>query len=67
MNWRRFAAIASVAIIAAVLGGSSAQSAPPGEDTGAVTPIQHLVAIFQENVSFDHYFATYPHAANPPG
>jgi phospholipase C len=24
------------------------------------TPIKHLVVIFQENVSFDHYFATYP-------
>ncbi len=23
--------------------------------------------IFQENVSFDHYFATYPYAMNPPG
>src|SRR5579862_1756277 len=31
------------------------------------TPIQHLVVIFQENVSFDHYFATYPTAVNPPG
>jgi phospholipase C len=31
------------------------------------TPIKHLVVIFQENVSFDHYFATYPVAANPPG
>jgi phospholipase C len=31
------------------------------------TPIQHLVVIFQENVSFDHYFATYPTATNPPG
>ncbi len=29
------------------------------------TPIQHLVVIFQENVSFDHYFGTYPRAANP--
>src|SRR6202790_3606083 len=28
------------------------------------TPIQHVVVIFQENVSFDHYFATYPNAAN---
>jgi phospholipase C len=28
------------------------------------TPIQHVVVIFQENVSFDHYFATYPVAAN---
>ena len=31
------------------------------------TPIQHLVVIFQENVSFDHYFGTYPHALNPAG
>jgi phospholipase C len=31
------------------------------------TPIQHLVVIFQENVSFDHYFATYPVAANTDG
>src|SRR5579872_1838647 len=29
------------------------------------TPIKHLVVIFQENVSFDHYFATYPVAQNP--
>ena len=28
------------------------------------TPIQHVVVIFQENVSFDHYFATYPVALN---
>jgi phospholipase C len=33
----------------------------------AEKPIQHVVVIFQENVSFDHYFATYPVAANPPG
>jgi phospholipase C len=31
------------------------------------TPIKHLVIIFNENRSFDHYFATYPNAANPPG
>ena len=31
------------------------------------TPIKHLVVIFDENVSFDHYFATYPNAANPRG
>ncbi len=44
-----------------------ARGSEPGNDTGAVTPIQHLVVIFQENVSFDHYFATYPVALNPPG
>jgi phospholipase C len=31
------------------------------------TPIKHVVVIFQENVSFDHYFATYPHADNRDG
>jgi phospholipase C len=31
------------------------------------TPIKHVVVIFQENVSFDHYFATYPQATNLPG
>src|SRR5579862_1168335 len=31
------------------------------------TPIKYLVVIDDENVSFDHYFATYPEAANPPG
>ena len=31
------------------------------------SPIEHVVVIFQENVSFDHYFGTYPHAANLPG
>jgi len=31
------------------------------------TPIRHLVVIFQENVSFDHYFGTYPWATNPHG
>ena len=35
--------------------------------SATATPIKHLVVIFQENVSFDHYFATYPNAANPDG
>ncbi len=30
------------------------------------TPIKHVVVIFGENISFDHYFGTYPHALNPP-
>ena len=34
---------------------------------GTVTPIQHLVVIFDENISFDHYFGTYPYALNPEG
>ena len=35
--------------------------------SGIATPIRHLVVVFQENVSFDHYFGTYPNAANPSG
>jgi phospholipase C len=31
------------------------------------TPIKHLIVIYDENVSFDHYFATYPTATNPSG
>ena len=30
------------------------------------TPIKHVVVIFGENISFDHYFGVYPHALNPP-
>ena len=37
------------------------------QSTGTITPIKHLVVIFQENVSFDHYFGTYPSAMNPDG
>src|SRR5262249_43136059 len=30
-------------------------------------PIKHLVVVFNENISFDHYFGTYPNALNPEG
>jgi phospholipase C len=33
----------------------------------ASTPIRHVVVLFDENVSFDHYFGTYPKAANTSG
>jgi phospholipase C len=38
-----------------------------GGGPATASPIEHLVVIFQENVSFDHYFATYPVALNPTG
>ncbi|GAA1581816.1 alkaline phosphatase family protein [Kribbella hippodromi] len=31
------------------------------------TPIKHVVVIFGENISFDHYFGTYPNATNENG
>src|SRR5215472_10993302 len=27
------------------------------------TPVKHVIVIFQENISFDHYFGTYPNAS----
>lgn len=30
-------------------------------------PIKHLVVVFNENVSFDHYLGSYPNALNPEG
>ena len=45
----------------AVAGTAVGNSSIP---TTTSTPVKHLVIIFQENVSFDHYFGTYPHATN---
>ena len=48
--------------------GATAPASGPGQQDAVktATPIKHLVVLFHENVSFDHYFATYPTAANPP-
>jgi len=35
--------------------------------SSAATPVKHLVVIFDENISFDHYFGTYPDATNKNG
>src|ERR1700726_4174385 len=41
--------------VAPVFGGD-------GDGSKTATSIKHVVVIFQENVSFDNYFGTYPHA-----
>jgi phospholipase C len=46
-------------------GQETVENRHPGSETAY--PIKNLVVIFQENISFDHYFATYPVAANLPG
>jgi len=50
-----------------LVGTASAAPINQSSASGTATPIQHLVVIFQENVSFDHYFGTYPNALNPKG
>jgi phospholipase C len=64
-----FAAAAGAAVIGATAIGLSVSSANSGSPPTAptTTPIKHVVVIFDENVSFDHYFGTYPTALNPPG
>jgi phospholipase C len=54
---------------AQVLPGPSTAPGFPGQggEHQTATPIKHLVVIFGENESFDHYFGTYPFAKNPQG
>jgi len=54
-------ALASPSVLLAGVGPS------PAEGAETTTPIKHVIVIFQENISFDHYFATYPYATNPTG
>ncbi|MGO9293631.1 MAG: phospholipase C [Streptosporangiaceae bacterium] len=64
------AAAAVVALSAAGVSSAAAASHPAhtgAGHAGTATLIRHLVVIFDENVSFDHYFGTYPYAANQPG
>jgi phospholipase C len=58
------ASTAAICLISATFPPSVAAASPTAE---TATPVQHLIVIFQENVSFDHYFATYPAALNAPG
>ncbi len=79
MRHIRRSAVAALATLGLVGGGLSlvgvagspagalGNPAPATPGTATKTPIKHLVVIFDENVSFDHYFGTYPFATNPPG
>jgi phospholipase C len=55
----RFVAVAATAVAAIAFAPLSSANDPV-----TTTPIKHVIVIFQENVSFDHYYATYPIAAN---
>ena len=57
---------AAMALLSIVLGGTFL-IVPVQATSTLETPIQHVVVIFDENISFDHYFGTYPNALNPPG
>ena len=60
-------ALAAAAGGALIATGSAAAGPADHHHHYTATPIRHVVVIFQENVSFDHYFGTYPNAANTDG
>ena len=65
-----FAAMGALGVTGAIASGATTQhkaAQVTADFGGTTTPIKHLVVIFDENISFDHYFGTYPYAANPPG
>jgi phospholipase C len=74
--WSRgsVAAVATVAAAGIALAGcASSTTASDQIATGkaglgkTTTPIKHVVVLFDENISFDHYFGTYPNATNADG
>src|SRR5579875_911701 len=67
---RRAAAVAAAGALLGLGAATTASAAGTHPHTVAAstsTPIKHLVVIFDENNSFDHYFGTYPYALNKPG
>jgi phospholipase C len=73
--------VTAIAIAGLVAAGTATSSAAEGpkpltvlaassthDNSGkTTTPIKHVVVIFDENISYDHYFGTYPQAANTDG
>jgi phospholipase C len=76
ISWNRTTKIGAVAA-AVVLAATATTPAFAGQPAPqllkvkkapqARSPIQHVVVLFDENISFDHYFGTYPKAANTDG
>ena len=61
---------AIVLALAACGSNNNTASTPPmsaQDKLATATPIKHLVVIYGENRSFDHYFGTYPEASNLAG
>ena len=56
--------VTSARILAVIVSAGLLASIPARADGDLPTrtPVKHIVVIFQENVSFDHYFGTYPYA-----
>jgi phospholipase C len=58
---------AGLVVALAIAIGLTMANADPSPEPPSTTPIKHVVVIFDENISFDHYFGTYPNSTNPAG
>lgn len=71
MNWKKAATNGLSALLIGGIAHCPVSRARTREQSislmQARRAIRHVVVLYQENVSFDHYFGTYPHALNPLG
>ena len=67
MRLRARGVVAGLAATAAAVITAATLATGDGGQRAAATQIEHVIVIFDENESFDHYFGTYPNATNPPG
>ncbi|MBY8879417.1 alkaline phosphatase family protein [Streptomyces sp. PLK6-54] len=66
-RWGAYAGTAALVLLGGTAPAHADSPAHHGGGDSTSTPIKHLVVIYDENVSFDHYFGTYPVAANTDG
>jgi phospholipase C len=68
---KKLLALGATAVVAGATIFGISMSGAASTTTAALptptTPIEHVVVLFPENISFDHYFGTYPNALNGPG
>ncbi len=61
----RVTAVSRFAAVLVLVAACAHRPATEGAEPPTSTPIHHLVVVFEENVSFDHYFGTYPMPPTP--
>ncbi|SOD71691.1 phospholipase C [Jatrophihabitans sp. GAS493] len=62
------AATATALVVSSTVPSSAHPQRPtPNRSAQTASPIKHVVVFYDENVSYDHYFGTYPKAANTDG
>src|SRR4051794_20281451 len=67
MRTRTWLILAVLLAVPAAAVATTTNASSGTQRRAARTKIEHLVIVYDENESFDHYFGTYPHAKNPAG